>query len=262
MQDIRGDGAAAIVPRRQVQDIRERSDGISGRLANVGLLDQRLVEERHRVLLLLVGIAGRIAALGLFPRGGAWDVDPHLHELVLPGRGSLARALLAVRAILVQRKLDGDLVAPGEVGVGDLRIRDFEGRPVLHVEGQLGLAKLGLAPVPAAERVLLVLQRRAVPVLEDLAETLVVFLREAVQLDDAGVALQDLHLVAARGSAPLCAADVALVQCEGLTAGRRLPAQSVLGKPALAGLFGEIQVDVIETLSVESSLQLAQFRRR
>lgn len=44
----------------------------------------------------------------------------------------------------------------------------------MDVERQLRLAKLGLAPVPPAQRVFLVLQVVAVPVLEDLGQSLVV----------------------------------------------------------------------------------------
>jgi hypothetical protein len=61
--------------------------------------------------------------------------------------------------------------------------------------------------------------------------------------------LQDLHFVASSRSTPLCAADVALVEGEGIAAARRLPAETILGKSALAGLLGEVQVDVVEALS-------------
>jgi len=75
---------------------------------------------------------------------------------------------------------------------------------------------------------------------------------EAVELDDARVPLQDLDLVAARGPAPLCAADVALVEGEGVAAARGLPAQAVLGEPALALFPGQVQVDVVEALPVRA----------
>jgi hypothetical protein len=90
----------------------------------------------------------------------------------------------------------------------------------------------------------------AVPGLEDLAETLVVFLRKSVELNDTGIAMQDLDLVPSRRSAPLCGADAGVLQCEGLAATRWLPTQAILGKSALACLLRQVEVDVIETLAV------------
>jgi hypothetical protein len=165
-----------------MQHIQKRGDRIAGRLADFCLLNESVVKESDGVLLLLVRVAPRLASLGLLPCRRARNVEPHLHELVSPRRCLLAlawcRAVLAVRlASLAYRELDGDLVAAGEVRVADLRVGDLEGGAVLHVERQLGLLELSLAPVPAAQRVFLVLEVGAVPVLEDLAEALIVLLR-------------------------------------------------------------------------------------
>ncbi len=161
-----------------MEDIQKGGDGVASRLPNLGLLDKSVVEERDSVLLLLVA-APRLPPLGLLPRCGARNVEAHLGHLVPPGRGLPAlawcRAILAVcLSALADRELDGDLVAARKVGVGDLRVGDLKGGPVLHVERELGLAELGLAPVPAAQRVLLVFEVGAVPALEDFAETLIV----------------------------------------------------------------------------------------
>ncbi|RBQ83434.1 hypothetical protein VDGD_20950 [Verticillium dahliae] len=147
-------------------------------------------------------------------------------------------------------KLDGDLVAAGEVGVGDFRVGHLKGRAVLHVEGQLSLAELGLAPVPAAQGVLLVLEGRAVPVLEELRQALKLLLREAVELDDAGVAAEDLDLVALGGATPLGGCDGAGVEGEGVTSAGGLPSQARLGESALAARLGQIQEDAVEALAV------------
>jgi hypothetical protein len=84
-----------------VQDIQERSNGVARRLPNFGLLNEGIVEERDGALLLLVHAAAGIAAFGLFPGGCAGDVEPHLGELIPPGRRLPAlprcRAILAVR---------------------------------------------------------------------------------------------------------------------------------------------------------------------
>lgn len=104
---------------------------------------------------------------------------------------------------------------------------------------------------------LLVLQHGAVPVLEDLAQALVVLVLESVKLDDAGVALQDSDLVSPGGSTPLGAADVAVIEGEGVTAARGLPAETGLCESALAALLGEVKVDAIETLTVGKRLAVS-----
>lgn len=97
---------------------------------------------------------------------------------------------------------------------------------------------------------LLALQRGAVPVLEDLAQALVVLLLESVELDDARVALQDPDLVAPGGAAPLGAANVAVIEGEGVTAAGGFPSEAGLCESALAALLGEVKVDAVETLTV------------
>jgi hypothetical protein len=77
---------------------------------------------------------------------------------------------------------------------------------------------------------------------------------EAVQLNDAGIPLQNLQLVAPGRPAPLCAADVALVESEGVAAARGLPAQAVLSEPALALFPGQVQVDIVKALPVAPSV--------
>jgi hypothetical protein len=179
------------------------------------------------------------------------------------------------RVFLVRRKrkLDRDLVATGQVGVGDLGVGNLEGGPVLDVEGELRLAKLGLAPVPSPQGMLLVFQVRAVPVLEDLGEALIVLgqgqhaahrgamphsgaavgeahlLQEPIELDDTRVALQNLDLVALGRPTPLGAPDVAVIEGEGVAAAGWFPAEAILGEPALSVLLGKIQVDVVEALA-------------
>jgi hypothetical protein len=101
---------------------------------------------------------------------------------------------------------------------------------------------------------LLVLQRGAVPVLEDLGQTLIVLLLKAVQLDDARVALEDPDLIAPGGTAPLRAGNVAMVECKGVAAARRFPAETRFREPTLAALLGEVKVDVVEALAEERIL--------
>lgn len=120
----------------------------------------------------------------------------------------------------------------------------------MHAEGKFRLGEFCFAPVPAAKSVLLVLENGAVPVLEDLGESVVVLLLEAIKLDDAGIgALQDLDLVTLGGATPLRRGDVAVIEGEGVAAARRLPTEASFGKSALAALLGEVQVDVVETLA-------------
>jgi hypothetical protein len=162
-----------------MQDIEERSDRVARSLPNLGLLNKGVIEECDGVLLLFVRIAPGLVTFGFFPCRRAGDVEPYLSELIPPSRSLPAlprcRAILAARlATVAERKLNCDFVAPGQVGVGDFGVGNFEGGSVLHVKRELGLAKLGLAPVPAPQRVFLVLEVGAVPALEDFAEPLVV----------------------------------------------------------------------------------------
>jgi hypothetical protein len=67
-----------------------------------------------------------------------------------------------------EREIDGDLVLTCQIRVGDLSIWHLEGGAVRDIEGELSLAKIGFAPVPATQGMLLGVQIDAVPVLEDL----------------------------------------------------------------------------------------------
>ena len=107
-----------------MQDIQERSNSIASRLSDLRLLNQGVVEQRYRILLFFVRIAASLAALGFLPGCCPGNVEPHLDELVLPGRRLLAlarrRAILAARlATVADRKLDRDFVSAREVRVGD-----------------------------------------------------------------------------------------------------------------------------------------------
>lgn len=101
------------------------------------------------------------------------------------------------------REFNRDLVAACQVGIRNLGVWNLERWLVLYVEDKLGLAKLGLAPVPASEGVFSRLEVDAVPELEELAQTLKVLLLEAVEEDEFGGALQDLDLKTLRSTAPL-----------------------------------------------------------
>lgn len=231
----------------EVQAVEELGNRIASRLADFGLFHEGLVKERHGVLFLLAAfcVAGGLLAIDLLLGDRSGHVETHLDELVLTSCGLFPRfpsaAQCAVGACIVdigrQGELHGNLVATCQICVGDFGVGNLEGGSVLHVEGKLRLAKVGLAPIPAAEGVLLVLKRRAVPVLEDLAKALVILqqdelavcmpmhvssahlLLEAVQLNDSGLAILDPDLISLCGTAPLCGRDVALVEREGVSPG-------------------------------------------
>lgn len=261
-----------------MQDVQERRNGVASRLANLGLLDEGVVKERYGVLLLL-RVATSVVTLGFFPRCRPWNVESHLDELILPGSRLLSLVGCPVVTVgfatVTNGKFDRDLVATSEVRVGNLRIRNLEGWPVLNVEGELRFTELGLSPVPTAERVLLLLEVGAVPVLEDFVESFIVLresqhplirsdkkkkigsahlLLKAVQLDDARIPLQNLHLVALCRPAELRAADIALIECESIASAGGLPSKSRLGESALAALLGQVQVDIVETLAVGATI--------
>jgi hypothetical protein len=82
------------------------------------------------------------------------------------------------------------------------------------------------------------LESRAVPVLEDLAQTVVILLLKSIELDDARASLQNTNLVAFSSAAPLRATNIALVECEGVAAIGWLPSEARLSKSALAALLG------------------------
>lgn len=97
---------------------------------------------------------------------------------------------------------------------------------------------------------LLVLEDGAVPVLEDLAKAIVVLLLEAVELEDARVALEDANLVALGDLAPLRTADVVVIERKSVATAVWLPAETSLCESASAALLGEVEVDAVEALTV------------
>lgn len=237
-----------------MQNIQKGGNGITGHLANLRLLHQRLVEERCSIFLgrlLLLVAALTFLAVGLLLGCGAWHIEAHLDKLVLTSSSLFALSVChrAVVAILRQRHLHGDFVAASQVGVANLRVGELERGAVLYVERDFGLGEFGLAPVPAAQSVLFALEGGAVPVLEHLAEAVVVLLLEAVELDDARVALEDADLVALGDLAPLRAADVTMIEREGVAAAVWLPAEAGLCESASSALLGEVEVDVVEALT-------------
>lgn len=75
---------------------------------------------------------------------------------------------------------------------------------------------------------------------------------ESIELNNTRVTLQDANLVPFGSSAPLRAADVAVIEGEGVAAACRFPAEASLGEPALAALLGEIEVDAIKALAAQN----------
>lgn len=239
-----------------MQNIQKGSDSIASHFTNLRLLHQRLVEERGGILLgllLLVTASLAILAVGLLFGGGSRHVKAHLNELVLAGSRLLSLAIRrrSVIAILRQRHLNSDFIATGQVGVANLGVRKLEGGAVLNVECNLSLGELGLSPVPSTEGVLLALKGCAVPVLEDLAQAIVVLLLEAVQLNDSGIALENADFVSLGSLTPLRVANVVVVECKCITASVWLPTETSLCKSAAAALLGEVEVDVVEALTIK-----------
>ena len=74
-------------------------------------------------------------------------------------------------------------------------------------------------------------------------------LLKPVELNYTRVPLHYLDLEALGSPAPLCATNIALVQGESVTTAEGFPSKAILGKPALPGLFGKIQKDVVKTLA-------------
>lgn len=67
-----------------MQDVFERNEGVARNLANLCLLDERVVEQAGGIVLLfLVALRNVLAVLLLLLlRHGARDVEPHFHKLV------------------------------------------------------------------------------------------------------------------------------------------------------------------------------------
>lgn len=136
----------------EMKNVLEGSHGVACSVPNIGLVQQSLVEELGSLYFLLVGITASILALCLLLRCGAWHVQPHFDELVhtCSGFATFCSATVDFFAF-VGCKLDGDLVAAGKIGIGNLGIGYLEGRSVLDVEGELALCEFCLSPVPAPQ---------------------------------------------------------------------------------------------------------------
>lgn len=72
---------------------------------------------------------------------------------------------------------------------------------------------------------------------------------ETVELDHARASQKNLDLVSPRSSTPLRTADIGRVEGVGIAATSRFPAQATFREPGLSALLGQIQVDIVETLS-------------
>lgn len=165
-----------------MQHIQEGGNCIARCLSNLRLLDEGVIKQSDSVLFFLIHVAPGLTTFSLLPGCRAGDVEPHLRELVPPSSRLSAfpwcRAILAVGfAGVGDGEFDSDLVATSKVRVGNLRVWDLESWPVLHIEREFSLAKLGLAPIPTAQRVFLIFQVGAVPVLEDLTEALIILIQ-------------------------------------------------------------------------------------
>ena len=154
-----------------MEDVLKGRKGVPGHLSNLGLVHESVVEDRGGVLFLALVLAvARILSLRRL-LGRAGDIEAHLEQLIsggtglLAGRAHVAGLSVGAGVLSVRRvgKLNGHFVLSRQVGVGDLRVRDLEGRAVLDVEGKFMLAEFTFAPVPTAKRVFFVLQSHAIP---------------------------------------------------------------------------------------------------
>ena len=83
---------------------------------------------------------------------------------------------------------------------------------------------------------------------------------EAIQLDDARGARQNLQFVSLCRSTPLGCADIAAIEGKSLASTRRLPSQATFRKLTLSGLLGEVEVDVIEALPGEKIREMDKWQ--
>lgn len=181
-----------------MQHLQKRSVRIARHLPNLRPIHQRLIKQIRRILLLafltvtlslslfiplpipIPILRLHLLLLLLLRRRRAGNVESHLGQLVA-GASRLAalRSPTATATTLPvrlrggtgsrQRELDRHLVLARQVGVGDFRVRNLESGPVLDVKGELGLAEVALAPVPAAEGVFFGFEIDAVEELEGFA---------------------------------------------------------------------------------------------
>lgn len=94
-----------------MQNIQEGGDGVTGGLANVSLLHEGLVEDGDGGLGFLIGVTTGLLSFCLLARRGAGDVESHLDEFILSSPGLLALCLAIRLSVLVDRELNGDLIA-------------------------------------------------------------------------------------------------------------------------------------------------------
>jgi len=94
----------------------------------------------------------------------------------------------------------------------------------------------------------LVFQIDAIPNLERFCGTVEVLLVKAIQLNDFGVACDDLDLVTFRRSAPLCCADLIAVQCEGLATAAGFPAETGFRQSASTRLLAKVKERILKGL--------------
>lgn len=165
-----------------MQDVQEGSKSIARHISNLRLVHEGLVEEVRGILLLCLCLLVLTLAFGvlglLLLHGRAGDVESHFDQLV-GARGRLPSTVLSASSRLPTRgigfsgregKFHRHFILSRQVGVGDLGVGNFKGRSVLDVEGELGLGELGLAPVPASQGMLAVLDVDSVPNFEGLGQ--------------------------------------------------------------------------------------------
>lgn len=175
------------MPGRKMQNIQKGSKGIARHVPDLRLIHKSLVEEIGRVLLFhfvlfSFSLSVLFCALFLFDafvclHSGSRDVESHFDQLIGASCSLLSTVLCATSRLLaglvaigIQGEFHRDLVFPGKVRIRDFGVWDFEGRAVLHVERQLGLGELCLAPVPASERSFPGFHIDAIPILECFAQ--------------------------------------------------------------------------------------------
>lgn len=162
-----------------MQNVQEGGKGVTRDFSNLSLVHQGLIEQIGSVLLLAIAVFGAryiLAILfGLLFGSDTWDIEAHFDQLVVSTGRLLASELCSSQVSVCASIAVGgkgevycDLVLSSQVGVGYFGVRHFEGGAIRNIESKLCFAKVGLAPVPATQRVLAVVQVDAIPRLEDL----------------------------------------------------------------------------------------------
>lgn len=252
------------VPGCEMQNIKKGGDSITSSLANLSLVNEGLIKKSSGVLLPFTNtsIAPSILALSLLAGGNTRNVEAHLNKLVST-RSSLGTlcagtAELSIGSFFGQSHLYSDLISTGQVSVADFRVGKFKRRSVLNAEGELCFRELGLSPIPTSQCVFLGFENSAVPVLEDFDKSIVVLLLKAIKLNHArGSALKDFDFVSLGSATPMGSGNVVVIESKGFAAARRFPAKTSFGESAFAALFGKIQINVVEALTIRRNLRLA-----